>query len=113
MWDACSDALITFNEDHLSDELAFILENDLLLHAVNKVLAEKPSVNVVYNAKVNDLELPVDDSTVSKVKLENGQTYTAKLLVNIFLFLNLKTHISSFKISKTYKIIHLKKAQRY
>ncbi|XP_015171176.1 PREDICTED: ubiquinone biosynthesis monooxygenase COQ6, mitochondrial [Polistes dominula] len=81
VWDACSDAIITFNEDYLSKELAYIVENDLLLHAVNTQLHEKPNVNVVYNAKVTNLLLPSIEGANTKIQLENGKQYETKLLV--------------------------------
>ncbi|KAK2583730.1 hypothetical protein KPH14_009648 [Odynerus spinipes] len=82
VWDACSDAIITFNDDYLSKELAYIVENDLLLHAVNKELQEKTNVDVVYNAKVTNLLLPNLVGEDAKVQLENGRQYKTKLLVS-------------------------------
>ncbi|XP_047353023.1 ubiquinone biosynthesis monooxygenase COQ6, mitochondrial isoform X2 [Vespa velutina] len=81
VWDACSDAIITFNEDFLSKELAYIVENDLLLHAVNTQLEEKSNVNVVYNAKVTNLLLPEIIGENVEVQLENGKQYKTKLLI--------------------------------
>ncbi|XP_008553591.1 ubiquinone biosynthesis monooxygenase COQ6, mitochondrial [Microplitis demolitor] len=81
VWDACSDAMITFNEDHLSEDIAYIVENDLLLHAVNKQVEEKPSVKVIYNAKVEDIVLPKTDNGDAKIKLQSGEEFTSKLLI--------------------------------
>lgn len=76
--------MITFNEDHLSDEFAYIVENDLILHAVQKQVSAKPSVNVIYNSKVQNLELSTDSYKSSTVVLEDGTKYKAKLLVSVF-----------------------------
>lgn len=38
MWDACSDALITFDKDNLEDEMAYIVENDIVVAALTKQL---------------------------------------------------------------------------
>ncbi|GAB1866369.1 hypothetical protein CAJAP_07448 [Camponotus japonicus] len=58
VWDACSDAIaITFKEDHLSDELAYIVENDLVLHAVNTQLFQKENVTVIHKSKITDVKL--------------------------------------------------------
>ncbi|CAL7949411.1 unnamed protein product [Xylocopa violacea] len=81
VWDACSDAMIVFNEDYLSEEIAYIVENDLLLHAVNKQLAEKENVNVIYNSKVENIILPKKLEENAEVQLQNGTKYKAKLLV--------------------------------
>ncbi|XP_012285283.1 ubiquinone biosynthesis monooxygenase COQ6, mitochondrial [Orussus abietinus] len=80
IWDACSDAIITFNEDHLAEELAYIVENDLLLYAVNKVLVEKP-VQVIHNARVENISLPKVHGESSKIVLQSGEQFTAKLLI--------------------------------
>lgn len=81
VWDACSDAMITFNEDHLDEELAFIVENDLLLHAVSTQLSEKNCVRVINNATLKHLTLPCGLGEHSNVQLENGQNFRAKLLI--------------------------------
>ncbi|XP_031825655.1 ubiquinone biosynthesis protein COQ6, mitochondrial [Nomia melanderi] len=81
VWDACSDAMIEFNEDHLSEEIAYIVENDLLLHAVNKQLAKKENVNIVYASKVENIKLPKTEGEAAKIQLQNGKKYKTKLLI--------------------------------
>lgn len=74
--------MITFNDDHLSEELAYIVENDLLLHAVDKQLAEKKSVKVINNAKIENVTLSNILGIDSRVELQNGEQFNAKLLVS-------------------------------
>ncbi|XP_012149973.2 ubiquinone biosynthesis protein COQ6, mitochondrial isoform X1 [Megachile rotundata] len=81
VWDACSDAMIVFNEDYLAEEIAYIVENDLLLHGVNKQLTEKENVNVVYDSKVESIKLPVNEGDNAEIQLQNGKTYKTKLLI--------------------------------
>ncbi|KAK0163839.1 hypothetical protein PV328_002528 [Microctonus aethiopoides] len=81
IWDACSDAMITFNEDYLANEIAYIVENDLVLHAVDKQLKEKSSVEVIYNAQVEDITLPAARGDDTLIKLQNGKQFKAKLLI--------------------------------
>ncbi|XP_017876417.1 ubiquinone biosynthesis monooxygenase COQ6, mitochondrial-like [Ceratina calcarata] len=81
VWDACSDAMIVFNEDYVTDEVAYIVENDLLLHAVNKQLSEKENVNVIYNSKVENINLPKTPEENAEIQLQNGKRFKAKLLV--------------------------------
>ncbi|XP_015439694.1 PREDICTED: ubiquinone biosynthesis monooxygenase COQ6, mitochondrial [Dufourea novaeangliae] len=81
VWDACSDAMIEFNEDHLSEEIAYIVENNLLLHAVNKQVAEKENVTIVYDSKVDNIKLPEVQGGDAKIQLQNGKRYKTKLLV--------------------------------
>ncbi|XP_076637327.1 ubiquinone biosynthesis protein COQ6, mitochondrial [Colletes latitarsis] len=81
VWDACSNAMIEFNEDHLSQEIAYIVENDLLLHAVNKQLADKNNVDVVYNSKVEAIKLPKLQGDDAEIQLQNGKKYSTKLLI--------------------------------
>ncbi|EFN75738.1 ubiquinone biosynthesis monooxygenase COQ6, mitochondrial isoform X3 [Harpegnathos saltator] len=81
VWDACSDAMITFNEDYLYEELAYIVENDLLLHAVNKQLSQKENVTTIYNSKVADIKLPNTSEEYSTIQLQSGKRYKASLLV--------------------------------
>ncbi|XP_070167133.1 ubiquinone biosynthesis monooxygenase COQ6, mitochondrial [Polyergus mexicanus] len=81
VWDACSDAMITFNEDHLSEDLAYIVENDLLLHAVNKQLSQKENVTVIHESKITDVKLPKTSAEFASVQLQSGKQYAARLLV--------------------------------
>ncbi|EZA55835.1 Ubiquinone biosynthesis monooxygenase COQ6 [Ooceraea biroi] len=82
VWDACSEAMITFNENHLSDELAYIVENDLLLHAINKQLSEKENVTVIYESKVADVKLPGTSEGYATVQLHSGKRFRSRLLVS-------------------------------
>ncbi|KAL7298584.1 hypothetical protein TKK_0008355 [Trichogramma kaykai] len=82
VWDACSDAMITFNEDHLEDDLAYIVENDLLLHAVDTILSGKNSVKVINNAKIDDIILSNTTGADSRLHLESGESFRTKLLVS-------------------------------
>ncbi|XP_011874711.1 PREDICTED: ubiquinone biosynthesis monooxygenase COQ6 isoform X2 [Vollenhovia emeryi] len=81
VWDACSDAMITFNEDLSYKDLAYIVENDLLLHAVNKQLSEKENVTVICESKVVDVKLPKTFMEFVTVQLQSGQQYKTRLLV--------------------------------
>ncbi|XP_054010694.1 ubiquinone biosynthesis monooxygenase COQ6, mitochondrial [Hylaeus anthracinus] len=81
VWDACSDAMVEFNEDHLSEEIAYIVENDLLLHAVNTQLMDKDAVSVVYDSKVENIKLPKLEGEDAEIQLQNGKKYRTKLLI--------------------------------
>lgn len=74
--------MIAFNEDYLTEEIAYIVENDLLLHAASKQLAEKENVNVIYNSKVENIKLPKKQGENAEVELQNGIKYKGKLLVS-------------------------------
>lgn len=73
--------MITFNEDLLHKELAYIVENDILLHAVNKQLSEKENVSVIYESKVTDIKLPKTSTEFVTVQLQSGEQYKTRLLV--------------------------------
>uniref|UniRef100_A0A8C4RBI0 Ubiquinone biosynthesis monooxygenase COQ6, mitochondrial n=1 Tax=Eptatretus burgeri TaxID=7764 RepID=A0A8C4RBI0_EPTBU len=53
VWDACSDALITFDKEDFVEDLAFIVENDVVMTALTKQLESiKDQVNVLYKSRV-------------------------------------------------------------
>ncbi|XP_063831673.1 ubiquinone biosynthesis monooxygenase COQ6, mitochondrial [Ostrinia nubilalis] len=87
VWDACSDALISFDSADMSDDdLAYIVENDLLLHAVNTELmaSDIRNVKIVYGAKIADYQLAKstkEASTQNLVKMSNGDVYACDLLI--------------------------------
>jgi len=54
VWESCSDAAVTFDRDAISTDLAYIVENDVILAAVCKQLESvKDVVEVKYSSKVN------------------------------------------------------------
>ncbi|XP_077300188.1 ubiquinone biosynthesis protein COQ6, mitochondrial [Arctopsyche grandis] len=86
VWDACSEAMITFNHDNLQKDVAYIVENDVLLYAVNEELNSADNCNqieIIHNSKITDYELPGLRQGVqnSLVKMDNGETYSCKLLL--------------------------------
>ncbi|XP_076017847.1 ubiquinone biosynthesis monooxygenase COQ6, mitochondrial [Genypterus blacodes] len=87
VWDACSDALITFDKDNLQDEMAYIVENDIIVAALTKQLdALDGSVQVRYRSRVVKYTWPTSyQSTESipwvQVTLDSGEKLQAKLLI--------------------------------
>uniref|UniRef100_A0A2M4BMD5 Ubiquinone biosynthesis monooxygenase COQ6, mitochondrial n=1 Tax=Anopheles marajoara TaxID=58244 RepID=A0A2M4BMD5_9DIPT len=81
VWDACSDALITFNYDDFSDNISWIVENDVLLASVYRQLETVPNVEIRYAAKLADCRLVRDGAERSTVQLTNGEQLTCELLV--------------------------------
>uniref|UniRef100_A0A6Q2XKQ4 Ubiquinone biosynthesis monooxygenase COQ6, mitochondrial n=1 Tax=Esox lucius TaxID=8010 RepID=A0A6Q2XKQ4_ESOLU len=87
VWDACSDALITFDKENLQDEMAYIVENDIIVAALTKQLENlSDHVRVQYKSKVVKYTWPkshqVEDSIPwVQVTLANGQTLQTKLLL--------------------------------
>jgi hypothetical protein len=86
VWEACSDAMITFSHDGMAEDIAYIVENDVLLAAVNRQIQELTgNLTVIHQAKIKECELPQRYGTANAVRvhLENGSSYTSSLLVSI------------------------------
>uniref|UniRef100_A0A674NS22 Ubiquinone biosynthesis monooxygenase COQ6, mitochondrial n=1 Tax=Takifugu rubripes TaxID=31033 RepID=A0A674NS22_TAKRU len=86
VWDACSDALITFDKENLEDEMAYIVENDIVVAALTKQLdALSDNVQVKYRSKVVKYIWPMPHHADSipwvQIKLANGDTLKTKLLI--------------------------------
>ncbi|CAD7000099.1 ubiquinone biosynthesis monooxygenase COQ6, mitochondrial [Ceratitis capitata] len=85
VWDACSDALIKFQDEHFAADVACIVENDLMLDAMYAQLADKnnmPNVEVRNNARIEALRLSVDTGdNYSQVHLKDGKTLTCELMI--------------------------------
>ncbi|XP_023313056.1 ubiquinone biosynthesis monooxygenase COQ6, mitochondrial-like [Anoplophora glabripennis] len=80
VWDAVSDASITFGEEENTDNVSYIVENDLLIAAVNEEVKTVDKVKIQYNARVKDYHLPEYHENVTQITLDNGDTYTCELL---------------------------------
>ncbi|XP_032402790.1 ubiquinone biosynthesis monooxygenase COQ6, mitochondrial [Xiphophorus hellerii] len=87
VWDACSDALITFDKEDLLDEMAYIVENDIVVAAITRQLDAMPeNVQVKYKTKVVKYTWPMPHHAAEsipwvKVTLANGETLQTKLLI--------------------------------
>lgn len=85
MWDSCSDALITFNDDFIGD-VAYIVENDVLVHSVLKEVQTIDNITIRNDERIDKVLLERDELTYSKVQLTTGEEFSAELLVSIFFF---------------------------
>lgn len=89
VWESCSNSLITFNQDDMSHELAYVAENDIILEAITRRLdAVKDRVDVMYQTKAETIRVPGVDSSLQsnawvEITLNNGQTLKTKLLVSM------------------------------
>lgn len=80
VWESCSEAMIAFDGQDQDDGLvAHIVENDVTLHALKKRIPEH--VEVEYNAKVQDYELPKDLGSKVLLSLADGRTISTDLLI--------------------------------
>ncbi|KAG2457525.1 COQ6 monooxygenase, partial [Polypterus senegalus] len=86
VWDACSDALITFDKGNLEDEMGYVVENDVIVAALTKQLDSlKGQVQVRYRSRVVKYTWPppyhvAERSPWVQVELANGQQLQTKLL---------------------------------
>uniref|UniRef100_A0A182PFC6 FAD dependent oxidoreductase domain-containing protein n=1 Tax=Anopheles epiroticus TaxID=199890 RepID=A0A182PFC6_9DIPT len=80
VWDACSDALITFNYDDFSENISWIVENDVLLASIYRQLESVPNVRVRYASKLASCELIRDGANRSTVHLADGEKLNCDLL---------------------------------
>ncbi|CAH0551225.1 unnamed protein product [Brassicogethes aeneus] len=81
VWDGISDTMITFNNEKEDEIVSYIVENDVLLRAVNKTVKDVKNVNVVYNSKIKCYDLPEYETNNVTVTLDNGNKYTCDLLL--------------------------------
>ncbi len=81
VWDACSDAYITFSHDNFEKNVAYIVENDLILEAVYKQLVGLENVTVKNSSRLEKCTLYKDCGQTS-VTLNGGETYNCDLLVS-------------------------------
>ncbi|KAM4542018.1 ubiquinone biosynthesis monooxygenase COQ6, mitochondrial [Odontesthes bonariensis] len=87
VWDACSDALITFDKENLQEEMAYIVENDIVVAAITKQLDTlSDNVQVKYRSKVVKYTWPMPHQAADyipwvRVTLANGETLQTKLLI--------------------------------
>ncbi|KAI8514943.1 putative ubiquinone biosynthesis monooxygenase [Branchiostoma belcheri] len=87
VWDACSDAMITFDRDDLNEDIAHIVENDVILSGLMQQLdAMRGLVDVMFDTRVKGYKLPSkaadgEDSPWARVILEDGRVLDTRLLI--------------------------------
>ncbi|XP_072555375.1 ubiquinone biosynthesis monooxygenase COQ6, mitochondrial [Paramormyrops kingsleyae] len=87
VWDACSDALITFDNQDLGNEMAYIVENDVVVSSLTAQLESLAGqVEVRYRSKVAKYSWPrpclvAEAVPWVQVTLASGQTLQTRLLI--------------------------------
>lgn len=83
VWDASSDAMITFSGDAVAADMAFIVENDVLLHAVLKQLEGVVNVTVQNGSRIEEVQLASVPNGSGLVRLKSGEAFSCDLLVSV------------------------------
>lgn len=89
VWDSCSDSMITFNNEDLNDNLAYIVENDVIQEAVKKCLPSSDTLTIRYKTTAKSYTIPgitpgykeLDQNCWVTVELVDGSKIKTKLLV--------------------------------
>lgn len=104
MWDSCSDALITFNHDNFIGNVSYIVENDVILHALLNEIDQNTNVSIRNDARIEKVLLERDGLLSNAVELKTGESFSAELLVRKIIFTKQSctnnNFIFSFLISK-------------
>ncbi|KAK3780653.1 hypothetical protein RRG08_028101 [Elysia crispata] len=88
VWESCADSMITFNNSDMSEPLAYIVENDVILAAIMRALKNvKNQVEIRYETNATAFNLPGrGDSEEAKMpyvklNLNDGSVLKTKLLI--------------------------------
>uniref|UniRef100_A0A2L2YHY1 Ubiquinone biosynthesis monooxygenase COQ6 n=1 Tax=Parasteatoda tepidariorum TaxID=114398 RepID=A0A2L2YHY1_PARTP len=82
VWEACSDARISIQQEFLQDDIAYIVENDVILNALSSTLDNlSDHVHVLRGVKAEDYTLPVKKDDLVTVNLNDGISLKTKLLI--------------------------------
>lgn len=90
VWESCSDSVITFNDEELMNDLAYIVENDVILEAIRRQLSSlSDRVEVRYQTSAKSYIIPgstpghdnVDQNTWVTIETDKGQKIQTKLLI--------------------------------
>ncbi|KAL1501144.1 hypothetical protein ABEB36_006528 [Hypothenemus hampei] len=81
VWEALSDASITFEQPKNNEPISYIVENDLILAAVAEQAQSCPNLEIQYEAKVKNYQLPDFNADITQLKMENGQNFSCNLLL--------------------------------
>lgn len=72
------------------DEVAYIVENDVLIHAILKEIEKNSNIEIKNNSKIEKVRLQRDGYVNGTVHLKSGEVYSSELLVSNTLLYGLK-----------------------
>lgn len=89
VWDSCSDSMIAFSQEDMTDPLAHIVENDVILGAIMQQLRKAPNkVEIKFQSSAKSYNIPgvaeTRESTKRpfvRVELKDGSFLNAQLLI--------------------------------
>lgn len=99
MWDSSSDALITFNYDNFIGNLAYIIENDILLFAILNEIEKKSNIVIQNDARIDKIQLESENGKTNEIHLTTGEQFSAELLVSNCSFIREKRKKNNNKYS--------------
>jgi 2-polyprenyl-6-methoxyphenol hydroxylase-like FAD-dependent oxidoreductase len=95
VWDGSSDSFISFNGKE--DDLALIVENDLIQASLSHNLHQFENINVLYSSQVKDFNYSHQDVIL---KLNDGKEINTKLLIGSDGANSFIRNKSNFKVTK-------------
>ncbi|XP_054712640.1 ubiquinone biosynthesis monooxygenase COQ6, mitochondrial-like [Uloborus diversus] len=82
VWESCSDARISFEHAGMMDNVAYIVENDVILKALYERLDELTArVEVIKGSKAVDYVFPTEDTDLVNIQTDKGLTLKTRLLI--------------------------------
>lgn len=82
VWDGISNERIDFKHTSFADNVACIVENDLILEALYRQLQTLNNVEIKNESRLESCTLPKDGAQTSEVTLKSGENYSCDLLVS-------------------------------
>lgn len=94
VWDARSDAMITFSGAGQTNEMSCIVENDVLVHAVLEQLQKTigSQVSIQNGSRIETVQLANVPNGCGRVLLKTGESYSCDLLVSALHIHRLSCH---------------------
>lgn len=81
VWDACSESKIHFERENFNGDVAYIIENDVIIDSCVETLEKLTNVTVKTNAAVKSCKLVENLSTLVEIELVDGSSYRSDLLI--------------------------------
>lgn len=78
--------MITFQGDALTDDMAYIVENDVLVHSVLQEIEKHPNIVMQNNSKIETVQLADEAHNLGLVTLKTGEQYSCSLMVSFIFY---------------------------
>lgn len=94
--------MIKFQGDSIVDDMAFIVENDVLVHSLLQQIKKHDNITLQNGSKIEAVQLATATQNLGYVTLQTGEEYSCNLMVSRLFYLILNIYFAILCLVESY-----------